>query len=177
MPVHDIKDYLCSCNYVVMYRYRYISFLLFTCVAAACRAQLSAVVFDMETRRCVPGVTVYINPSGKTVTDKYGRFSVSDDCNSITLSHGSFEPLALDKASVHDTLWLLPKSRRLDEVVVYGIKPKPGFSVKGVVRSATAGVGNKGGSGANFDFFDTFNFRARRHAKRRKEIKEMLDKY
>lgn len=156
---------------------RYILLLLLVVAAVTCRAQLSAVVFDIETRRCVPGVTVYINPSGKTMTDSYGRFAVSGDCNGITLSHGSFEPLALDKSAVRDTIWLLPKMRRLDEVVIYGKKPKPGFDIKAATQRAAAGAGFMGGSGANIDFFSIFNPKARKHAKRRKKIKEMLDKY
>lgn len=163
--------------YAVMRCCRYILLLLLVVAAVTCRAQLSAVVFDIETRRCVPGVTVYINPSGKTMTDSYGRFAVSGDCNGITLSHGSFEPLALDKSAVRDTIWLLPKMRRLDEVVIYGKKPKPGFDIKAETQRAAAGAGLKGGSGANIDFFSIFNPKARKHAKRRKKIKEMLDKY
>jgi len=163
--------------YAVMRCCRYILLLLLVVAAVTCRAQLSAVVFDIETRRCVPGVTVYINPSGKTMTDSYGRFAVSGDCNGITLSHGSFEPLALDKSAVRDTIWLLPKMRRLDEVVIYGKKPKPGFDIKAATQRAAAGAGFKGGSGANIDFFSIFNPKARKHAKRRKKIKEMLDKY
>lgn len=163
--------------YAVMRCCRYILLLLLVVAAVTCRAQLSAVVFDIETRRCVPGVTVYINPSGKTMTDSYGRFAVSGDCNGITLSHGSFEPLALDKSAVRDTIWLLPKMRRLDEVVIYGKKPKPGFDIKAATQRAAAGAGLKGGSGANIDVFSIFNPKARKHAKRRKKIKEMLDKY
>ena len=163
--------------YAVMRCCRYILLLLLVVAAVTCRAQLSAVVFDIETRRCVPGVTVYINPSGKTMTDSYGRFAVSGDCNGITLSHGSFEPLALDKSAVRDTIWLLPKMRRLDEVVIYGKKPKPGFDIKAATQRAAAGAGLMGGSGANIDFFSIFNPKARKHAKRRKKIKEMLDKY
>ena len=163
--------------YAVMRCCRYILLLLLVVAAVTCRAQLSAVVFDIETRRCVPGVTVYINPSGKTMTDCYGRFAVSGDCNGITLSHGSFEPLALDKSAVRDTIWLLPKMRRLDEVVIYGKKPKPGFDIKAATQRAAAGAGPRGGSGANIDFFSIFNPKARKHAKRHKKIKEMLDKY
>lgn len=163
--------------YAVMRCCRYILLLLLVVAAVTCRAQLSAVVFDIETRRCVPGVTVYINPSGKTMTDSYGRFAVSGDCNGITLSHGSFEPLALDKSAVRDTIWLLPKMRRLDEVVIYGKKPRPGFDIKEAVRRAVHGAGMKGGSGAGFDFMSIFNPKAHKQAKRRKKIKEMLDKY
>ena len=75
------------------------------------------------------------------------------------------------------TIWLLPKMRRLDEVVIYGKKPKPGFDIKAATQRAAAGAGLRGGSGANIDFFSIFNPKARKHAKRRKKIKEMLDKY
>ena len=160
-----------------MHRCLYISLLMIAGVAAESRAQLSAVVYDMETRRCVPDVKVYINPRGTVMTDRYGRFVITGKCNSITLSHGSYEALSLARSSVRDTIWLLPKMRRLDEVVIYGKKPKPGFDIGEATRRAAAGTGIKGGSGANFDFFSIFNPKARKHAKRRKKIKEMLDKY
>lgn len=146
-------------------------------VAAESRAQLSAVVYDMETRRCIPDVKVYINPRGTVMTDRYGRFVITGKCNSITLSHGSYEALSLARSSVRDTIWLLPKMRRLDEVVIYGKKPKPGFDIGEATRRAAAGTGIKGGSGTNFDFFSIFNPKAHKQAKRRKKIKEMLDKY
>ena len=160
-----------------MRRCLYISLLMIAGVAAESRAQLSAVVYDMETRRCVPDVKVYINPHGTVVTDRYGRFVITGKCNSITLSHGSYEALSLARSSVRDTIWLLPKMRRLDEVVIYGKKPKPGFDIGEATRRAAAGTGIRGGSGTNFDFFSIFNPKARKHAKRRKKIKEMLDKY
>lgn len=164
-------------NRSMMCRRRYISLVFLFGAANVCRAQVSAVVFDMETRCCVPGVTVYVNPNGRVVTDRYGRFVIGGECNSITLSHGSYEPLSLGKDAVPDTVWLLPKMRRLDEVVIYGNKPKPGFDVRQAARRAAAGVGMKGGTGVNFDFFLIFNPKERKHAKCRKKIKEMLDKY
>ena len=160
-----------------MHRCLYISLLMIAGVAVESRAQLSAVVYDMETRRCIPDVKVYINPRGTVMTDRYGRFVITGKCNSITLSHGSYEALSLARSSVRDTIWLLPKMRRLDEVVIYGKKPKPGFDIGEATRRAAAGTGIKGGSGTNFDFFSIFNPKARKHAKRRKKIKEMLDKY
>lgn len=161
----------------MMCRRRYISLVFLFGAANVCRAQVSAVVFDMETRCCVPGVTVYVNPRGSTVTDRYGRFVINGECNSITLSHGSYEPLSLDNESVPDTVWLLPKMRRLDEVVIYGKKPKPGYDIRESVRRAVHGAGIKGSSGGNFDFFESISFKKRKQAKRRKKIKEMLDKY
>lgn len=160
-----------------MSRCFYISLLMIAGVAAEGRAQLSAVVFDMETRRCVPDVKVYVNPRGTVVTDRYGRFVITGKCNGITLSHGSYEALSLARSSVRDTVWLLPKMRRLDEVVIYGKKPKPGFDIGEATHRAVQGAGVRGGSGASFDFMSIFNPKARKHAKRRKKIKEMLDKY
>ena len=164
-------------NRSMMCRRRYISLVILLGAANVCRAQVSAVVFDMETRCCVPGVTVYVNPNGRVVTDRYGRFVIGGECNSITLSHGSYEPLSLGKDAVPDTVWLLPKMRRLDEVVIYGKKPKPGYDIRESVRRAVHGAGIKGSSCGNFDFFESISFKKRKQAKRRKKIKEMLDKY
>lgn len=171
-----------NCNFAAAYHAMklcrcHILLILLLGSAQCCCAQLASVVFDMETRCCVPGVTVYVNPRGSTVTDRYGRFVINGECNSITLSHGSYEPLSLDNESVPDTVWLLPKMRRLDEVVIYGKKPKPGYDIRESVRRAVHGAGIKGSSGGNFDFFESISFKKRKQAKRRKKIKEMLDKY
>lgn len=155
--------YLSACFLVVMY-------------APCARAQrLSAVVYDMETLRHVPGVKVYINPKGSTITDNYGRFSVSDSCNGVTLSHATYESLRLDKSEIRDTIWLMPKTRRLDEVVVTARRPRPGFDIKAECQKVLMTVPRRGG--ISFDFFQLFRHKERKQAKRQKEIKKMLDKY
>lgn len=166
-----------SSSYVQTVKLAYLSACLYVCLFAFdVRAQqLSAVVYDMETLRHVPGVKVYINPKGSTVTDNYGRFSVSDSCNGVTLSHGTYESLRLDKSEIHDTIWLMPKTRRLDEVVVTARRPRPGFDIKAECQKVLMTVPRRGG--ISFDFFQLFRHKERKQTKRRKEIKKMLDKY
>lgn len=144
--------------------------------AGACHAQFSAVVFDMETRRQIEGVTVHVNPRGTTTTDKGGRFVINGGFNSLTLARQGYESLSLAKSDLRDTLWMLPNGRRLDEIVVIGYKPKIGFK-----------IGNKPQNGYNapksngllddFDFFDAVNFKKKKQKKRRKKIQEILDDY
>lgn len=156
-----------------------LSFALLTCsvnTAIGYAQQYSAVVYDMETHRHVPGVTVYINPKGTTETDRYGRFTISGQCSGVTLSHGTYESLRLDNDEIKDTIWLMPKTRRLDEVVVTARGLRPGFDIKAECRKMGV-AGPKASSGIQFDFFSIFNRKERKHAERRKKIKEMLDKY
>lgn len=151
-----------------------LALLLWLSVWRAGRAQVTGVVFDMETLRPVSGVKIYMNPAGRTDTDIYGRFNIGAEVNSVTFTHGSFESLSMNVEEIRDTVWLIPKMRRLDEVVIYGVKPKLGFDMKDAVRRNIGGAG-RGPSG--MDIFSIFNFKANKQARRRKEIKKMLDKY
>lgn len=144
--------------------------------ADVCSAQVSAVVFDMETRRQIEGVTVSINPHGTATTDKGGRFVINGDFHSVTLTRQGYESLSLARSDLRDTLWMLPNGRRLDEIVVIGYKPKIGFKIghnrkKGYHAPKSSGLLN------DFDFFDSLNLKKKRQKKRRGKIKEILDDY
>lgn len=95
--------------------------LLLICIDGS--AQITGVVFDMETKRQIAGVRVYINPKGTVITDSRGRFVISQPCNGVTFSHVSYESRAYSRKELCDTIWLMPKLNRLDEVVITAKAP------------------------------------------------------
>lgn len=150
--------------------------VLFAAGGLSVRAQVEAVVFDIETKRPIEGATVYVNPGGSVKTDVHGRFAVEGECNSITVACQGYESLSMAKENVPDTLWMLPDGHSLDELVVYGRKPKLGFDMDKVSGKKEKRLENKSGIGG-LDFFHAVQFKKRKQAKRRKKIKEMLDDY
>lgn len=129
----------------------------------------------METRRPVAGVRIFINPEGDAVTDRNGRFKINRRCSSVTLSHVSYESRALDGSELRDTVWLMPKMNRLDEVVITAERPKMHFGLKKGTQRSVAGINSAGGIG--FDFFSVFDFKGKKQKKRRKRLEKILDGY
>ena len=107
-----------------MFAVRLLFSLVLMSVCVGLHAQISGVVFDMETRRQIAGVKVYINPKGTAITDSHGRFVINQPCNGVTFSHVSYESRAYSRKELCDTIWLMPKLHRLDEVVVTAQGPK-----------------------------------------------------
>lgn len=158
-----------------MARFLYISFLVML-AAVECEAQFSAVVLDMETRRQVAGVAVYINPKGVVRTDMRGRFVIDGAFNSVTLVRQGYESLTLERSEMTDSIWMLPNGRSLDEVVIIGHRPKLGFSTKDKNFDKYNLPRNNSLIGG-FDFFESLNFKKQKQKKRREKIKKILDKY
>ncbi len=157
-----------------MFAVRLLFSLVFMSVCVGLHAQISGVVFDMETRRQIAGVKVYINPKGTAITDSHGRFVINQPCNGVTFSHVSYESRAYSRKELCDTIWLMPKLHRLDEVVVTAQGPKMCVSKEEVAKYASQFSG-KPPSG--FSFLDLFNFRGHKLEKRHKRIAKILKDY
>lgn len=147
--------------------------LLLICIDGS--AQITGVVFDMETKRQIAGVRVYINPKGTVITDSRGRFVISQPCNGVTFSHVSYESRAYSRKELCDTIWLMPKLNRLDEVVITAKAPIVCIK-KGEVSKYAKQF--KAPSGLfSFDMFKLFDFKGHKHEKRRKRIEKILEDY
>lgn len=128
----------------------------------------------METKRQIAGVRVYINPKGTVITDSRGRFVISQPCNGVTFSHVSYESRAYSRKELCDTIWLMPKLNRLDEVVITAKAPIVCIK-KGEVSKYARQFGGKAPTG--FSFLDLFNFRGHKLEKRRKRLEKILEDY
>lgn len=142
------------------------------CIAV--KSQITGVVFDMETKRQIAGVKVYINPKGTAVTDSVGRFVIRQPCNGVTFSHVSYESRAYGRKELRDTIWLMPKLNRLDEVVITAKAPIVCIK-KGEVSKYASQFSGKAPTG--FSFLDLFNFRGHKLEKRRKRLEKILKDY
>lgn len=138
-----------------------------------CGAQVTAVVYDIETHMPVNGVTAFINPKGTTTTDRYGRFFFSGRVHSVTLTHVGYEKRVLYKSEVRDTIFLLPKLNVVDGVVIIGKKPKVSVDMNKISRDAALSAPVSGGM--NFDFFSIFRKKKKSGKEREKFNKLMRD--
>lgn len=147
--------------------------ILMTPVSTVCTAQLTAVVYDIETHMPVSGATVFINPKGTTTTDRYGRFFINGRVHSLTLTHVAYEKRVMYSSEVRDTVFLLPKMNVVGDVVIIGRKPKVGFDVRNTVSRAVSTVPSTGLM--SFDFFSLFQKKKKSHKNREKFNKLMRD--
>lgn len=145
-------------------------------LCVVCRAQKAGVVFDMETRRPVDNVKIYVNPTGQTVTDRHGRFVVNASCHSVTFSHVSYESRSMHKTELRDTVWLMPKMHTLDEVVITAVGPKMRLNIEKISKDAsTYGTPS---SGMSFDLFSIFDrSQKRKSGKERERFNKILKNY
>ena len=149
--------------------------LVLMSVCVGLHAQISGVVFDMETRRQIVGVKVYINPKGTAITDSHGRFVINQPCNGVTFSHVSYESRAYSRKELCDTIWLMPKLHRLDEVVVTAQGPKMCVRKEEVSKYASQFKAPKGLF--TFDVSNMFDFKGHKNKKRRERIEKILKDY
>lgn len=146
---------------------------LFTPLCSTGMAQMTAVVYDIETHMPVSGVTVFVNPKGTATTDRYGRFFFGGRVHSVTLTHVAYEKRTMYRSEVRDTIFLLPKLNVVDSVVIIGNKPKIGFDVRGATHDATLSAPRN--SGMSFDFFSIFQKKKKSRKEREKFNKLMRD--
>ena len=138
------------------------------CAAALCwvamvwaqtaRSQTRCVVADIETRRPLRGVRVTTDTNATIETDYTGT----------CILPATFKSLAF--ASY--TVLLLPTM--LNEVVVYGKAPKPGFDLQEAARRSARIGAMKAPRGVKFDFFRMFDKSTRRPSKKEREMNERI---
>ena len=139
-------------------------------------------VADLESKRPLKNVMVRLDRREEVVKTEWGgRFILKNDSfQTMTLTHPSYLTRIIDKKEgVPDTIFLLPSGQQLAEVVVVGKAPKMVVSTEDVQKYAAENYTPSGSGGAtvNFDFFDLIDFKGRKHKKRAKKMKDLMDKY
>ncbi len=100
------------------------------------KAQTHCVIVDKETGTPIRDVKIFTDKGQVCVTDYRGRAKVDTPFESATISHVSYLQRRVTRYELRDTVWLLPKSNRLNEVVVWGKDRQ--HLITDVVKSATA---------------------------------------
>ena len=149
--------------------------IIATMAGTACKAQVTAVVYDIETHMPIAGVTVFVNPKGTTTTDRYGRFFVPASCHSVTLTHVGYEKRVMYRGEVRDTVFMLPKLNVVDDVIIIGNKPKMSFDPSKTAHNAGRNA-QVPSSGVSFDFFSIFQ-KKKKSGKEREKFNKLMKNY
>ena len=138
-------------------------------------------VADIESRKPLKNVTIQLDRrTEKVQTEWGGRFVLKNDSfRTMTLTHPSYLKRVIDqKEGVPDTIFLLPSGQQLAEVVVIGHAPKMAVSTEDIRKYAAENYTPSGsGASVSFDFFDLIDFKGRKHKKRAKKMKEIMEDY
>ena len=135
------------------------------------------VVADMDMHTPLRDVAIHTDRNQTARTNYRGEFTLSGEFTEVTFGRTGFLPrkLSRDSLLVADTVFLLPRMSELDEVVVIGKAPQAGFDVEEAARQGAAMAAPSGG--ISFDFASLFDFRGRRHARRRKRLEKIFENY
>lgn len=139
----------------------------------AAQAQTRCVVVDMETRCPLKAVRVITEDNITVETDYTGTCLLPKTFKKLKFVGYGYMRRLMNKEELTDTVQLL--STMLNEVVVYGKAPKPGFDIKEAARrSARIGASMSPGGFGGFDFFRMFDKRTRRPSKKEREANERI---
>ena len=153
-------------------------FLVIICLVCSLsvQAQTHGVIADMENHTPIRNVQIYSDTGKNAMTDYAGRFNIAFIFGSLTLSHPQYLRRTVTKEMLCDTIFLLPKMTNLQEVIIYGKKPRTDIFQK-KIREETRNSAPPS-RGISFDFGALFDHSVR-HAspEERAKNKKILDNY
>ena len=136
-------------------------------------AQTKCVVADMETHRPLKAVRVKTEANIIVETDYTGTCILPSSFKQLAFTAYGYMRRLMNREELTDTVLLLPTM--LNEVVVYGKAPRPGFNVKEATKKAAEqGAMTNPYAYGGFDFFRMFDKRTRRPSKKEREMNERI---
>ena len=138
----------------------------------AAQAQTRCVVVDMETRRPLKAVRVITEDNITVETDYTGTCLLPKTFKKLKFVGYGYMRRLMNRSELTDTVLLLPTM--LNEVVVYGKAPKPGFDLQEAARRSARIGAMKAPRGVKFDFFRMFDKSTRRPSKKEREMNERI---
>ena len=101
--------------------------ILLTATGQLLFAQTKGVVVDKVSRQPISYVSIYAKTGDKvlgTVTNDKGEFSIDFSFQTLFFSHISYEKTEITKSDLRDSMYLIPTTTLLTEVVVSSRQPK-----------------------------------------------------
>ena len=151
-------------------------------VSAGMEAQRQCVVIDASTKQPLRGVFVRCDNDSTVKTPWNGLICLPDSFRTVSFSHPKFERRILKQSELEDSVFMLPSSQMLNEVVVYGKRTRRPDYV-GISAVDKRLIGTKVQNG--FDLLGLFKLitnpisRSIEHKKemKRQKNKNILDNY
>ena len=130
--------------------------LLLTMLSAATfgMAQQTVMVKDSITHEAIPFASVYFGNESGSFTDERGAITIPDGVEQIRLSHICYETKSVSTSAVGtQTIFLVPKTVRLDEVAVIAKSSKRIKTVEMGQTNAKTQTKHKGANGFEMALF------------------------
>jgi len=104
-----------------------IGFILLTLTSQLVMAQTKGVVVDKESRQPIPYVSIYTKVGDKVygaMSNEQGEFSIDFTFQTLYLSHINYLKTEIFKSNLSDTIYLVPTTALLREIVISNKQPK-----------------------------------------------------
>jgi len=104
-----------------------IGFILLTLTSQLVMAQTKGVVVDKESRQPIPYVSIYTKVGDKVygaMSNEQGEFSIDFTFQTLYLSHINYLKTEILKSNLSDTIYLVPTTALLREIVISNKQPK-----------------------------------------------------
>ena len=134
-------------------------------------------VINAENKTPMRDVVVHTNTEHWAMTDYTGSFMMRYDWDSAEVSKPGFISFEIYAKFMPDTIVMLPKSKHLNEVEVWG-KDQRNESLKAMgesIRKQAAATPRASSGIITGDFLGWMDTRGRRDARHRKHAKQVLD--
>lgn len=137
------------------------------------KAQTAGIVLDIQTRLPITNVNIFTDNNKTFTTNKAGRFIITTTFGSVTITHGNYIRRILNRKEMQDTIFLLPKSITVNEVIITAKAPRISPDIMKSVKKSTFENAQQP-SGMNFlgwlRIFEKGYVSKKERAKRRKAI-------
>ena len=104
-----------------------IGFILVTQTDQLVMAQTKGIVVDKESRQPIPYVSIYTKVGDKVygaMSNEQGGFSIDFTFQTLYLSHINYLKAEISKSNLSDTIYLVPTTALLREIVISNKQPK-----------------------------------------------------
>jgi len=104
-----------------------IEFILLTLAGQLVLAQTKGIVVDKESRQPIPYVSIYTTVGDKVygaMSNEQGEFSIDFTFQTLYLSHINYLKAEIFKSNLSDTIYLVPTTALLREIIISNKQPK-----------------------------------------------------
>ena len=157
---------------------RWLVLLILFALCGRAMGQRRLMVYDMETNKPVPGVSVKADQHKPITSGLDGAVVLEEPFDSVSFSHVQYGYERLAASEIADTMFLLPNEHMLPEVTVTELDPRvKGLIAAWAMEGAMMGAAEAPVGIASFDFANLLDRRGRRDRKHKKQAEVILKEW
>ena len=162
----------------MLFMFRWVLLLLLLGFCNRATGQRRLFVYDMDTNKPVPGVSVKADQQKAVTTGLDGAVVLEEPFDSVSFRHVQYGFERLAARELPDTMFLLPNDHMLPEVTVTELDPRvKGLIAAWAMQGAMMGAAEAPVGIASFDFANLLDRRGRRDRKHKKQAEVILEEW